>query len=747
MDHPPLLSPRTVPQHLLRRCLFPAVALISATSAIAQNVEIDPSAIEELPSIQASANEPFVKPQNTAADSTSNPETTLSEVLVYGEAESESVIQYPFMPPVEGTKIFAGKRTSVIDLDAFPEVQANNYRQALALTPGLLYEEETNPLVSIGYRGIGEPHRAQFFQVLKDGIPIHADPFGYPEAYFTPPLEVVDRIEFIRGGGSLMYGPQPAGALNYVTNMPRRDREFGFRTQNTFGTDNYFSTYTSIDGTSGKLGYLGYFNHRESDGFRSANSDYSIDAGHLKLVYTLSEATRWIFAVDIYEEEHGEPGGLTAAAMSANRDQITRQNDRFWLKRHVGSIEFQHSFSAQTEISIKTWGGYYGRTSRRQTGGGFGVPVPAAGTTSVQEQEFYTYGIEPRIRHDYSAWSGDHTFTGGAQFYIAHSPRTDKLGATPTSNDGILLRDTQRNTIYGSIFAENKFTFGRLSITPGFRLEMVNQDIVSQDFTTPAMIETNNSKLDIQPLVGLGIAYDLGHETELYANVSQSYRTTVFTQSLIPGVGGTASDADAALSWSYEIGYRGTPREWIAFDTAFFLIDLDDKYGAAGGLLTNVGRSINYGWDAALQVDIFGAFDACCNQTNLSRLGSLNLFTNVSLLEAEIDGGLADGNTPQFAPNYLLRTGAIYSFKDRCKVSFMGTIIDDHSNSDTAVANRFIPGYMVWDLTAEVKLCENLSLIAGLNNVFNEKYHARVRNDGIDPAYGRNFYVGASITY
>jgi Fe(3+) dicitrate transport protein len=123
------------------------------------------------------------------------------------------------------------------DAQPVPELSQALAWQALALTPGLLFSEETTPLVSIGYRGLGDPHRFQFMQVLKDGVPIHADPFGYPEAYYTPPLDVVDRIEFIRGGGGLMYGSQPGGAFNYITYMPRRDKAFGFRTQNIFGTD------------------------------------------------------------------------------------------------------------------------------------------------------------------------------------------------------------------------------------------------------------------------------------------------------------------------------------------------------------------------------------------------------------------------------------------------------------------------------------------------------------------------------
>ncbi len=274
-------------------------------------------------------------------------------VTVFGESESDSITQNSFPQAVEGTKIYAGKRATVIDLDALPKVQANSYRQALASTPGLLFSEETTPLVSIGYRGLGEPHRFQFMQVLKDGIPIHADPFGYPEAYYTPPLDVVDRMEFIRGGGGLMYGPQPGGVFNYVTYMPRRDKAFGFRSQNIYGTDNLFSSYTAVDGTYGDWSYYGYYNHRSSEGFRNFNSDYRLDGGNVKLVHTISDDTRLIFSVDLYEEEHGEPGGLTAANFASNPEMTTRRNDRFRLKRYAASAELQHKIQEGTELSVR----------------------------------------------------------------------------------------------------------------------------------------------------------------------------------------------------------------------------------------------------------------------------------------------------------------------------------------------------------------------------------------------------------
>jgi Fe(3+) dicitrate transport protein len=351
---------------------------------------------------------------------------SIPEVRVVAEAESDETIQAPYLPPVQGTRIYSGKKTSVIDLDELPRITNNNYRQALAKTPGLYLSEETTPLLSIGYRGL-DPSRVQYTQVLKDGIPIHADQFGYPEAYYTPPLDTVDRIEFLRGGAALLYGPQPGGALNFITHRPRQDRPFSFGTTNTFGSDNYYSNFTYVDGTSGRVGYYGYYNHRETDGFRDANSDVSLDAGHLKLVLDANKDSRWIFSVDAYAEEHGEPGGLTFATglvgglravnYNENRNATSRFFDVFELERYFASLAWEKDFSEATKMTVTGWGGYYSRFSERQRGGGFGT-LPLPGTTvsmTVEHQEFYTEGIEARLRHDYELWGGTHTIAGGIQ--------------------------------------------------------------------------------------------------------------------------------------------------------------------------------------------------------------------------------------------------------------------------------------------------------------------------------------------
>lgn len=691
--------------------------------------------------------------------------TELPTMVIRGEAEGEGAIRPVFPEPVEGTRLFAGKKATVADLDALPQVQANNYRQALALTPGLLFSEESSPLVSLGYRGVGEPHRMQFLQVLKDGIPIHADPFGYPEAYYTPPLDVVDRIEFLRGGAGLMYGPQPAGALNYVTYQPRRDREFSGRTQHTFGSDGLYSTYNAVDGTIGRLGYLAYYNHRQADGFRDANSDYQLDGGHFKAVLDADRDSRWLLALDAYEEGHGEPGGLTfatgpnAANYHESRDQTPKLYDRFRLRRYVPSLRYERDFSEDTQLSVAAWGGYYDRASWRQRGGGFGQRPSgaAAQTNDIERQEFYNFGLEPRLRHDWSAWDGEHTLAAGVQYFRSHSPRTDRRGAAPDARDGVVFREAERDVNYGAAFAENRFVLGRWSVTPGLRIENLAQDLEQSNFNPSSGAFINrggNDQLDVKPLVALAVARDLGRGVEAYASVAQSYRPTIFTETLIVPPNGLVApgDIEPSDSWTYEAGVRGRPADWFLWDSSLFLVDLDNKFGGtvtAGDVtfLRTVGRSINYGADLAVQADLLGAL-AAWRGDPAPRAHALELYANASLLEAEIHDGAADGNRPQYAPDFLVRTGVIWRWQNRLKLALLGTVVDDHFATDDENPARRIPAYSVWDLTLEAAVWrDTATVLAGINNVFDEDYYARIRADGIDPAYRRNFYAGFRLSF
>ena len=92
--------------------------------------------------------------------------------------------------------------------------------------------------------------------------------------------------------------------------MPRLDAPFHFTTRNVFGSYEYYRNYTEVDGTVGPFGYYLYYDHRQQDGFREANSDYELNNGSSRLVWDVTKDSQLILTLDFYDENHGEPGGM-----------------------------------------------------------------------------------------------------------------------------------------------------------------------------------------------------------------------------------------------------------------------------------------------------------------------------------------------------------------------------------------------------------------------------------------------------
>ena len=120
-------------------------------------------------------------------------------------------------------------------------------------------------------------------------------------------------------------------------------------------------------------------------------------------------------------------------------------------------------------------------------------------------------------------------------------------------------------------------------------MEIINQSIDETlnlgtgEVITPDLNLARDSSLDVVPLAGVGLDFELGSKTELYANVTQGYKAKTYTDAVPLGVNDTISNnLEAGRTWTYEAGIRGTPRTWLNFDTSFFLIDYDDRFGRVG---------------------------------------------------------------------------------------------------------------------------------------------------------------------
>ena len=645
------------------------------------------------------------------------------------------------LPDTLGAKIYQGKKTTVVDFSEKPEIANNNYRQALNEIPGLLVSEVRNPsIVNFTYRGFGEPHESQNVLTLKDGIPITSDLFGYPTTYFTPNLESIERVEFIRGGSSLLYGPQPGPVINYVTKLPPTEEGvFGGRTLNLGGSDSLFSSYNQLYGNHNGFGYNVDFHYRYSDG-ASRNSAYEVYSSAGTFVLPQSESDRWVISYDAWYTESEEAELLSDRQYREDRDQDASRNE----------IEIErYTLSATKEISReditytgRNWFSYQDRTSYRD---------------SEQKRLFRTFAHESRALLNWEAHGITNDLAAGFLLYYTDSSwsRRPNNGAGPTD------RRSDRNTYYGSLFAENKINLGNLTIAPAARIEFIEleSDSTGTDLDTDMTSSFDDTYSEVVPLLGLSTTYDID-ATQIYASIFQGYQAPNWDQ-IAPTNGTTVTGSpDATTSYEVELGVKGPISNWLNYDASLFYGLIDDKIEEIDDdVYRNSGTVEFYGAEFAMNADLL----------KLAQVDdgthSLTMHANVALLDAEITDSDVDGledNTPGYAPDVIAKWGLTYGFKDRIRTSLTGIYYDEHFHNDANygidVPDK-IPSYVVFDWNVEWQFNNTIKFIAGINNLLDEDYYSRVRRvdtgsavegdprRGIEPAPERNFYVGAELAF
>lgn len=671
----------------------------------------------------------------------------VERITIKGDSSANQA--YPFnINAIEDGKILAGKKVSVVDLDIQPNFVEPNLRQVFSRLPGLFVSDQKIPSIyNVNYRGLGNPHESEFVAFYQNGIPLASDMFGYATIYYLPAAQRIERTEFIRGGAGLLYGPQIGPTVNLITKRASADVKNSASTEHSIGSDGFYSTYNEVRFAEGDFGFMASFDHRQADGPRE-NEDYDVNAGYLGIAYKGFDDIRIGFDLDIYQSDSGEAGRLSSSEFDADRDMVKTPFNRIKIDRVIAALSYDQQITSDSTFNAKAWYSYQDRFSRRSSA--FTSPENAPTSTNIDQQEFTTLGLDARYAQ---AWGSDHLFTLGTMLYRDDSPRTRYVSPNIRSDEQRaqdLLFDQDRVITYSAIFVENLFRFGDFSISPTLRYERVNYDLFEP--TKRASLERDAIDIDQtnnELLYGLGASYRLSDTTELYANISESYRPQRFDDLANPNAELTGDNGpDISRAKNYEFGLRSMVMDGFNVDVSLFRIDFNDKVEQVQVNIVDVER-VNTGDSRHQGIEFSAEYDFFYDSNNGS---SLIAFVNGSLLDAEITESNTTtliGNTPAFAPDYLIRAGLMYE-QESLKLALTGTFVDEQYWQDsnlargagTGLIEAQIPSYEVLDLSAEYEINKSWSIQAGINNLFDEDYYSRVRNDGIEPAAERTVYLG-----
>ena len=244
------------------------------------------------------------------------------------------------MSEVSGTEITVTKKATVIKLEQQPPIQNNNLQEEFTKAPGLIVSEQQNPgQFNFTYRGLGNPQESEYTLFLQGWPPADERLDRLPHPLLSPVPQSVSEIQIIRGGSSLLYGPEPAPAVNFVTKHPAPGTPLSGYFEGTGGGYGTSSGYGAIQQASGPFEFRidGYYG--TADGQRDHNS-YDLWQANGYAGYRFGE--KQLIALDFHASRFdGEDAGrLTYAQFLDDPNQSVTPYNHNWVDRYSTVLRY-----------------------------------------------------------------------------------------------------------------------------------------------------------------------------------------------------------------------------------------------------------------------------------------------------------------------------------------------------------------------------------------------------------------------
>ncbi|MGZ5245253.1 MAG: TonB-dependent receptor domain-containing protein, partial [Bacteroidia bacterium] len=477
-------------------------------------------------------------------------------------------------------------------------------QEVLQLVPGVQVAADDgmgNSRISIGIRGLN-PRRSSRVLILEDGIPIQPAIYLYPNSYYNPPVERIDRIEVIKGSSSIKFGPQTmGGVVNYITNAPTD--KFGGRAEIIGGTNNLLSAFTQISGFGNEkfspqvqLLYKTADGYREHNHFEQYNATvkFNILPGPDKRLYIKMNAN--------HEVSDATYTGLTEYSYHTDPTFNPKKYDQFLVDRYSLDIILNDNINSHLSANTLVYANYFNRDWWRENDiyvdaqkyleTGDLTPVPyyyknyQADIVRVGNgkdnfgnlRTFYVGGVERSYRYNHSFFGLPANLEAGGRVHWERFIDRQKVGTAPDARDGMYYyTDTSGNEIVvGKNEAYETTAFSvygsqKLNLTENFEATFgLRAEAFEQEKINRLNGNVYQDKTSYVLLPGIGFNYSSG-KNNYFLGLHRGYTPPSNATLNVLGFGASASGLDlkAEKSWNSEIGIRRTSSAF-SYEAALF---------------------------------------------------------------------------------------------------------------------------------------------------------------------------------
>lgn len=679
------------------------------------------------------------------------------------------------LPDEQNGFLNTGKKSEAITISATnANIALKTGRQLFAKIPGVfVYDMDgSGNQVNIATRGL-DPHRSWEFNIRQNGIIINSDMYGYPASHYSAPMESFEKIDLVRGTGSLQYGAQFGGMINYITKKPDTAKTFSFESINTTGSFGLLSSYNAIGGTSKKFSYYAYYYKRHADGYRK-NSQSDAEAQYIQLNYQFNQNTSLKAELGRSKYLYHIPGPLNDSMFQADPTMSTRSRNYFSPDIYIPSLSFNWRLSPQTKVNI-TASGVFGSRNSVMIDAFANVPDTIDRTTGayknrqVDIDNFNSKTTELRLIHEYLIGNIPGKLAAGF-VYMNNDLHRRQLGKGTTGTDYDLAltepgfgRDIHFKTNNAALFAENIFQVNsRWSISPGLRFENGHSGMsgVIKYYTANPLPATINHSF---VLAGISSQYLLDKENTMYGGISQAYRPVIF-KDIIPASVYEQIDKKLkdAFGYNAELGFRGKLLKNLQYDVGFFRVLYKNRMGTLV-LTDNAGQSYTYktniGNSRTNGLEVFVQYKFPITNKLYAGLFTSTSYMNAKYTTGQVSTGAANksiaGNKVEAVPAWISRNGFDVLYKGfSCTILYCYTASTFSDAVNTVIppvsgAKGFTPAYSLWDFNASLRINPVFNIRTGVNNIFNHQYFTKrpafYPGPGIWPGDGRSYYLTAGI--
>jgi len=619
------------------------------------------------------------------------------------------------------------RNVTVITAEDIAQAPSNYLPDILSRQVGVnlqsLYGTDKQAVLDL--RGMGQTASSNV-AVMVDGFRLNTPDLAAPD-FSTVPIEQIERIEIVRGAGSVVYGSGAVGGvINIITKKgPRKPSAHLY---GSYGSYDTFDSRASGGGQYKDLQASANADYYNSNGYRQNGYLRKKNAG-LRLGYDASryfnsavfEGVTLSLNAAYHHDKQGFPGGVPIDDIDSGRlrEKSTSPHDE-------GKTD-DARLHGGVETDLGPWGVLKINAGLRDRTNDYILGYTPLKSHSDQTSHINEHSLFSNLGYvkEYRLGPTRHTFQFGTDYAFSDyvSKRIDQKE-----------RKNSRLRNLGFFFTNQAQLFKDLSANIGCRYNIFKglfRNDRLQNFSG-SMRWVNGNKFHRNyrdTAFDIGAVYDLGADASVFAGFATSFR--------IPNVDEFAlaeKNLKPQQGRHINLGLRCRFRALAEATLTLFQMEIEDEIQYDP--LQRVNRNFEdttrrRGLEAALKLHPFKA---------------LYLWGNYTYMDARFKN--SPHNKIPLVPRHSGSFGLEWRIVEPLLLGFSGTLVGERYDGNDVDNKTFakINAYNVYDAKL-FYTWKKFKLFAGINNIFNEYYSTVAFSESYYTMPTRNYYGGIQWSF